>query len=103
MLVVDVDIIETIRSSVPKLSMDMVTKRAENLGIQINGVAILDMDTPDLERYYRDNIITYNGFVMPAKGWDDFARAIQKKLEREMIADAGSKLPIMQLHGPNHG
>ncbi|MAY99791.1 MAG: hypothetical protein CMH32_04605 [Micavibrio sp.] len=96
------DIIENIRSSAPKLSMDMVTKRAENLGIQINGVAILDMDTPDLEGYYRDNIITYNGFVMPAKGWEDFARAIQKKLEREMIANAGSKLPT-QLRGPNHG
>lgn len=96
------DIIENIRSSLPKPSMDMVTKRAENLGIQINGVAILDMDTPDLEGYYRDNIITYNGFVMPAKGWEDFARAIQKKLEREMVADARPKLP-MQLRGPNHG
>jgi hypothetical protein len=58
-------------------------------GVVINGLPILALE-PDLDRYYRDNVIGGPGaFVIVAKDYETFADAILKKLIAE-IASNGS-------------
>lgn len=53
-------------------------------GVIINGLPILN-DEPALESYYQDRVIGGIGaFTEPAKGYEDFARAIAEKLAREI-------------------
>ncbi len=52
--------------------------------VTINGLAILS-DDDKLADYYRDEVITGIGsFVMTARGFEDFQRAMKRKLLREM-------------------
>lgn len=54
-------------------------------GIILNGLAIdEDATTLKLTAYYRLNVIGPSGFVMTAKGLQDFPRAIRAKLLREL-------------------
>lgn len=54
-------------------------------GITVNGLAILS-DVPDLDVWYSQNVTTGPGsFVMTAKDFADFGRAIKAKLLREII------------------
>ncbi len=60
---------------------------AVKLGIRINGLPILTLE-PDLETYYRQNVIGGPGaFVIPAKNYDQFADAILRKLIAEISRD----------------
>lgn len=53
-------------------------------GVTVNGLAILN-ETPDLDRWYRENVITGNGsFVISAARMEDFAEAMRRKLFREI-------------------
>ena len=53
-------------------------------GITINGLAILNED-PELDVYYREQMIVGNGaFVEVAADYVDFARAMKRKLLREI-------------------
>jgi hypothetical protein len=55
-------------------------------GIGINGLPILSLE-PDLDRYYRDNVIGGPGaFVIAARDYETFADAILKKLIAEIAA-----------------
>ncbi len=64
----------------PSLARNMAAGR----GITVNGLAILD-DEPDLDAYYRDEVIGGPGaFVEIADTIDDFARAMRVKLLREI-------------------
>jgi hypothetical protein len=55
-------------------------------GIGINGLPILTVE-PDLDVYYRDNVIGGPGaFMVPATSYDTFAQAIIKKLITEIAA-----------------
>lgn len=59
--------------------------RAIGLGIEINAIAIEDMGQTDpVTRYYQKWIITKNGFVMTARGLQDYPRAIREKILREI-------------------
>ncbi len=52
----------------------------------INGLAIVN-EEPDLEHYYRTEVIGGPGaFVIAAKDYEDFSRAILRKLLREIEA-----------------
>jgi hypothetical protein len=65
--------------------------RAVARGFTINGLPILT-DEPYLDRYYRDEVIGGPGaFMIPAKTFEDFARAIRTKLIREIagVEDEG--------------
>jgi hypothetical protein len=56
-------------------------------GVGINGLPILAIE-PDLEDYYRDNVIGGPGaFVIAAQSYDAFADAILKKLVTEIAAN----------------
>lgn len=58
--------------------------RAVGAGITINGLAITAPGF-GLDNYFRANVIGGPGaFVVPAKGFSDFARAILRKLIREL-------------------
>lgn len=53
-------------------------------GITVNGLAILN-DVPTLRDYYADRVIGgFDAFVMTASDFKDFARAIRRKLIREI-------------------
>ena len=70
---------------------------AVNMGITINGLAILNEDH-QLDRYYRDHVIGGTGaFVMTADSYRDFAAAIVQKLVREI---SGSPMALLPRKGP---
>src|SRR2546423_12131262 len=55
-------------------------------GITINALPIIDDSTPqDLDKYFQGCVIGGPGsFVLPAKGFGDFARALRRKLILEI-------------------
>ncbi len=70
---------------------------AVNMGITIDGLAILNED-PQLDRYYRDHVIGGTGaFVMTTDSYRDFASAIVRKLVREI---SGAPLVRLPREGP---
>jgi hypothetical protein len=80
---------------------DITTVRDEAVakGIIINGLPILPENPygfggiPDLDRYYANCVIGGRGaFIVPAKGFQDFSRAIRNKLILE-IASAAPEQP----------
>lgn len=84
--VVDVsgDGIETLPYSKSTPRLPYARDLARQLGVQINGLAILE-DVPLLYRYYRDNVIVGPGsFVIEARNFRSFADAIKKKLMKEL-------------------
>lgn len=84
--IVDVsgDGIETLPYSKSTPRLPYARDLASQLGVQINGLAILE-DVPLLYRYYRNNVIVGPGsFVMEARNFESFAAAIKKKLLKEL-------------------
>lgn len=65
--------------------------------ITVNGLAVTEGagDPEGIEAYYRDELIRGPGsFVEVAEGYDDFARAMRRKLERELgVQVLGSLAP----------
>jgi hypothetical protein len=64
--------------------------RAEALadGLIINGLPILGVEYA-LDRYYEDEVIGGPGsFIVAAEGFEDFGRAILKKLLRDLVSQA---------------
>jgi Protein of unknown function (DUF1194) len=67
-------------------SVNQARDEAIAKGVGINGLPILTLE-PDLDRYYRDNVIGGPGaFVIAAKDYETFADAILKKLIAEIAA-----------------
>ena len=57
---------------------------AKSQKVTVNGLAI-ETDVPDLTAYYRNNVLVGPGsFAMSAVNFRDYARAIKKKLLREL-------------------
>jgi hypothetical protein len=68
------------RGRPPALARDEAVKT----GVVINGLPILGLE-PDLDGYYRENVIGGPGaFVIAARGYDNFAEAIRDKLINEI-------------------
>jgi hypothetical protein len=54
-------------------------------GIRINGLPIVTPAEPDLAQWYAANVVGGDGaFVEVAKGYEDFARAMQRKFLQEV-------------------
>jgi hypothetical protein len=66
--------------------VDVVRDELVNSGVIINGLPILEGDDgPSLEGWYTDHVIGGPGaFVLPAKGFGDFERAIRQKFVNEI-------------------
>jgi hypothetical protein len=64
-------------------------------GITINGLPILDYSTPqDLDKYFEGCVIGGPAsFVIPAKGFNDFARAMRRKLVLEISGLTPADMP----------
>jgi hypothetical protein len=64
-------------------------------GITINGLPILDYSTPqDLDKYFEGCVIGGPAsFVIPAKGFVDFARAMRRKLVLEISGLRPEEMP----------
>ncbi len=59
--------------------------------VTINGLAILGADFPNLDHYYKTEVISGPGsFVITAKNFEDFGRAIQEKLLREIRSNVAN-------------
>lgn len=79
-----------------RVPLVLARKRAEAMGVTVNGLAIT-AESPDLAEWYRTRVITgAEAFVMVAGGFDDFEEAIARKLAREIalpaMAAAGGKV-----------
>lgn len=62
-------------------------------GITVNGLVIAGADSGDLTRYYQQEVISgFGAFVEVSAGYDDYARAIKRKLLRELTMLAVSAL-----------
>ncbi len=73
----------------PEAARDAAVAR----GITINGLAIVDFDD-GLVEHFRDYVIGGPGaFVLTAAGFDDFARAVIKKLLQELNLAAAPRRP----------
>jgi len=67
----------------PMIRDAKVLANAQN--ITINGLAIAGTHFPDLDEYYRKEVIVGAGsFAIKAEGFEDFGRAIREKLLREI-------------------
>jgi Ca-activated chloride channel family protein len=59
-------------------------------GIEINAIAIEDAGrAAPISEFYRRAVITRNGFVLTARGLEDYPRAIREKLLREVARPLG--------------
>lgn len=62
---------------------------AQKNGVQINAIAIEDMGASvPITNFYREWVITRGGFVMTARGLQDYPRAMREKLLRELAKPA---------------
>ena len=67
--------------SAPAEARDMLWSR----GIHINALAILGASEPELAAYFRAHVIAGpNAFVYSARGYEDYPRAIRRKLLDEI-------------------
>ena len=54
--------------------------------IEVNGLAIMTRETPEIDRYYSGNVV--NGFVLSVEQRDDFLNALKRKLFYEIAGRA---------------
>lgn len=65
--------------------MDQARERAEAMGVQVNGLPIVtDQQHYDIVEYFRQQVVTSDGFAIAAHTWQDFAHAIRSKLSLEI-------------------
>ena len=74
-------------------------QRAERAGVTVNGLAIEGMGLA-ISNYYRQHLVTGDGFVETARGHRDYARAIREKILREIAQVMGQFRPLRPGPGP---
>ncbi len=62
------------------VEIEVARKKAIDNLVTINGMPIITTVEPRLSDYYIDKVITPDGFVLSADGYEDFTRAIKRKL-----------------------
>jgi hypothetical protein len=67
---------------------------ASERAVEINGLAILTPDTPEIDRYYSQQVV--NGFVLPVDETGDFQSALKRKLFYE-VADPHPEAGMVDL------
>lgn len=58
--------------------------QAQERMITINGLPIVTYLEPDIADYYQNNVVTHDGFVITAEDFQDFSRALRRKLVLEI-------------------
>jgi hypothetical protein len=77
------------KESVDAALLSKMRATAAELAIEINGLAILTEEAPEIDRYYSQEVV--NGFVIPVEDVSDFERALKRKLFYE-VAGTGPEL-----------
>ncbi len=82
----------------PKQPVDSVRSELVGEGVTINGLPILEgAEAEQLEQWYTEHVIGGPfAFVLPAKGYGDFARAIRRKFLVEISTAIGDGSGEMQ-------
>jgi Protein of unknown function (DUF1194) len=70
------------RENVDSALLARARAAASAQAIEINGLAIINNQTPELDRYYSASVV--NGFVVPVQQGDDFFNALKHKLFYEI-------------------
>ena len=70
------------KENVDNALLSAMRAAASERAVEINGLAILTPDTPEIERYYRQQVV--NGFVLPVDEAGDFQSALKRKLFYEV-------------------
>lgn len=71
--------------------------------VTINGLPILGGDSPNLDAYYQREVISGPGsFIVVAKDFEDFARAIRQKLLREIRSNVAQISPPIEKRFAEH-
>ena len=74
--------------------LEEARRQARSMGVTVNALAI-ETDYADLAGYFRDQIITGPGaFVLAAADYEDFPRAMQVKLLRELATTVSQAQPL---------
>jgi len=60
------------------------SRKANALGIEINGIAI-DIIGRGITEFYRRFVITKGGFVVTSQGFSDYPKSIRNKILRELV------------------
>jgi Ca-activated chloride channel family protein len=71
-------------SSNAGLNASVESRKAEDAGIEINGIAI-DIIGASITAFYTRFVVTSDGFVITSRGFSDYPRSIREKLLRELI------------------
>ena len=72
---------------------------ATSRAVEVNGLAIVTRDTPEIDRYYSNNVV--NGFVLSVEQEGDFLNALKRKLFYE-VAGRQPAAPALALLTPAH-
>jgi hypothetical protein len=67
--------------------------------VEINGLAIMTPDTPEIDRYYSRQVV--NGFVLPVEKASDFQNALKRKLFYE-VAGPEREVGMIDLAAAHH-
>jgi hypothetical protein len=70
------------RENVNHALLAQARAEATSRGIEINGLAIINQNTPEIDRYYSSSVV--NGFVVPVERQGDFLNALKRKLFYEV-------------------
>jgi Protein of unknown function (DUF1194) len=70
------------KENVDSTLLSAMRAAASEQAVEINGLAILTPDTPEIDRYYSQQVV--NGFVLPVDETGDFQSALKRKLFYEV-------------------
>jgi hypothetical protein len=70
------------KENVDSTLLSAMRAAASERAVEINGLAILTPDTPEIDRYYSQQVV--NGFVLPVDETGDFQSALKRKLFYEV-------------------
>jgi Protein of unknown function (DUF1194) len=80
------------RENVDHALLSAARATATARAIEVNGLAIITREVPEIDRYYSGNVA--NGFVLSVEQREDFLNALKRKLFYE-IANEGSEAPAI--------
>ena len=82
------------RSNGGKTTVPAARQAAEAAEVVINGLPILgDPTEPNLDDYYRQEVVSGGGFAIVAADFADFSRALRQKLAREIASADPARAP----------
>jgi hypothetical protein len=70
------------KENVDSALLSAMRAAAGERAVEINGLAIITPDTPEIDRYYSQQVV--NGFVLPVDKTEDFQSALKRKLFYEI-------------------